>query len=350
MSAIHSAVEVLNSQQNRSSLLTKLTGVLGRQTLQLKTLVDDLLEVSRITRGKFHLRKDNIILQTVLNNAVEAVTPLLDHHHHQLVLDIPKDPYLLYGDPYRLTQIFSNLLNNAAKFTPPGGMIELRVVTDEQGARVYVRDSGVGIPDEKIEEIFEMFSQGESFDSSRHGGLGIGLTLAKSLVEMHQGTIKVQSFGLNRGSEFEVWVPHSLKERKGQQEISAKKENIKGTRKVLIAEDSPDVRELLKLRIEQFGHNVFTANDGLEAIEKAIALKPDVILMDLGMPHCDGFEATRKIRKEVVGRSMKIVALTGWDHDDFKKRTREEGFDLHLVKPANTEDLLAAIELGSSEV
>jgi PAS domain S-box-containing protein len=320
--------------------------MMSRQSQQMVRLIDDLMDVSRITRGKLELRKRPVALDEVLQNAVDANRPMIDRAQLQLVVKLPAQPILLYADPNRLTQIFSNLLNNAAKFTPVEGMIEISAKAENGDLVVTVADSGIGIPPDKTNFVFDMFSQIHDSGEAAPAGLGIGLTLVKRLVEMHDGTVSVESEGHNLGSRFHVRLPilpHTTPS-------SASQKSERGLmpvdkRRVLIVDDNNDALASLGMAVRALGSEAFAAHDGVEAIESASNVRPDIILMDLGMPKLNGYDAARRIRQEPWGRNVLLVATTGWGSDEDRRRSREAGFDLHLVKPI---DISAVQELLTS--
>jgi len=340
LAPIRTGLEVLRLSENDTATLDEVRGVMERQTRQLVALVDDLLDVSRITRGKLELRRCPVLLSEVARNAVEAARPLIDDAGHTLTLSIPEEPIELYADPHRLAQVLSNLLNNAAKYTPEGGRIEFGAHREEGEAVLSVRDTGVGIPADKRSQIFEMFAQIDRPLEKLSTGLGIGLTLVKSLVEMHGGIVQVFSEGADRGSEFVVRLPISEPVQPELDQSSDPGKSLsRKSRKVLIVDDNRAAAEMLAMIIQILGNEVQTAHDGEEGVAAAESFRPEVILMDLGMPIMTGYEATRHIRAQPWGKEIVIIALTGWGQEEDKLRTREAGFDHHLVKPAEPSEL-----------
>jgi signal transduction histidine kinase len=315
--------------------------MMQRQTQHMVRLIDDLLDVSRITRGKLELRKSQVELSEIVRNALEATRPLVEEAEHQLTVRLPEKPLLLYADANRLTQVLTNLLNNAAKFTPREGRIELTVQGTGSEAIITVSDSGIGIPADKLDCVFEMFTQVSSGSENSHAGLGIGLTLVKRLVEMHGGTITVHSRGHNLGTSFRLQLPalpappmlicgDALN---GHAKVPAPK------RRILVVDDNTDALESLSLLVSRMGNEVCRAHDGLEALAAAERFLPEIVLMDLGMPNLDGYEAARRMRQEPWGRAVTLVATTGWGQDDDRRRSAEAGFDRHLVKPIDVAEL-----------
>jgi PAS domain S-box-containing protein len=315
--------------------------MMQRQTQHMVRLIDDLLDVSRITRGKLELRKGPVDLADVVRNAVEATQPLIDGADHQLSIRLPNRSLPMYADGNRLIQVFTNLLNNAAKYTPREGRIELTV--EHRGGDVFVSvsDSGIGIPADKTDRVFEMFAQIHETGERGHTGLGIGLTLVKRLVELHGGDVQVQSRGQNLGSTFRVRLPAlaSPSILANGAPHDDRDSPASSRRRVLVVDDNVDALESLGRLIALMGNDVRQAHDGLEALEVARAFRPEVVLMDLGMPKLSGFEAAQRIRAESWGRDMVLVATTGWGQDEDRRRTTDAGFDRHLVKPITIESL-----------
>jgi CheY-like chemotaxis protein/anti-sigma regulatory factor (Ser/Thr protein kinase) len=269
-----------------------------------------------------------------VQNAVEANRPIIDQARLRLVVNLPSHPVWLYADPSRLTQVFSNLLNNAAKFTPADGCIEMLAGTQCGAVIVTVTDSGIGIPADKQDFIFEMFTQVEGGSERPAAGLGIGLTLVKRLVEMHGGHVSVESDGHNLGSRFRVQLPMI-----SQPPVAGEPPKAQGgaspatRRRVLIVDDNADVRASMSMAVRALGSEAFDAHDGLQAVESARNLRPDVILMDIGMPRLNGYDAARRIREQPWAHDLLMVATTGWGKEEDRQRSKEAGFDLHLVKP-----------------
>lgn len=351
LAPIRNAVEIMRRQGCGSVEQSAARDIIDRQARHLTRLVDDLLEVSRITSGKVQLRMERVALATPLNDAVEAVRPLTQSSGHTLTVTIPEEAIFLMGDPTRITQVALNLLNNAAKFTPRGGHIWLSAERVGNEAFIHVRDTGIGIPAEHLSRIFEMFSQVTSPIERAAEGLGIGLALVRGLLELHGGGIQAKSSGAGKGSEFIVRLPVAPIEdaslaasRPGREARAA---GIR--RRVLVVDDSPDAAESLSQLVRLFGHEVREAHDGIEAIQIADAFRPDVVLLDLGLPKLNGFDAARELRKRARGRSLLIIAVTGWGQDEDRRKSAEAGFDLHLTKPIDApqlQALLGARDLG----
>jgi PAS domain S-box-containing protein len=332
LAPIRMGVDLLQMPGQDPEVKAQVCAMMARQSQHMVRLIDDLLDVSRITRGKLELRKCQIALDEVVQNAVDANRQIIDRGRLQLVTTLPMHRVLLYADPSRLTQVFSNLLNNAAKFTPADGRIELSAESHGANVTVTVTDSGIGIPGDKKDYIFEMFTQIGGDNPTE--GLGIGLTLVKRLVEMHGGAVSVESAGHNLGSQFRVQLPII------PQELSAPEAPVKlndaihsARRRVLIVDDNQDALTSLSMVVRALGSETFDAHDGLEAIESAKTFRPDVILMDIGMPRLNGYDAARRIRQEPWGRDVLMVATTGWGKEEDRQRSKNAGFDFHLVKP-----------------
>jgi PAS domain S-box-containing protein len=340
-------LELLKLSANDAQATEEVRTMMQRQLQHMVRLIDDLLDVSRITRGKLELRKQQVDLADVVKDAVAATKPLIDGAAHRLTVRLPDKPLLLYADANRLTQVLTNLLNNAAKYTPREGRIELTVEHSGGEVLIQVADSGIGIPAEKIDSVFEMFTQIHQGAELASSGLGIGLTLVKRLVEMHGGEIRVHSRGQNSGTTFVVRLPAVSEPPAAVNGIphDADVAPMAVKRKVLVVDDNPDALESLSRLVALLGSDVRQARDGLEALEIGRSFHPDIVLMDLGMPKLNGFEAAHRMRLEPWGRDLALVATTGWGHDDDRLRATEAGFDRHLVKPievAALRDVLAA--------
>jgi PAS domain S-box-containing protein len=321
--------------------------IMERQAQHMVRLIDDLLDVSRITRGKLELRRSQIELAGIVQDAVAATRHMFDEAGHQFFVRLPDAPVRLYADGSRLTQVLTNLLNNAAKFTPREGRIELAARNAGGEVILELADSGIGIPADKLDRVFEMFTQIHEPSDFAQAGLGIGLTLVKRLVEMHGGHIDVQSRGRNQGTTFVVRLP-TLSEPTAVlggstlDPMAAEPVTIK--RRVLVVDDNADALESLSFLVARMGGEVRQAHDGLEALEVGRAFGPDIVLMDLGMPNLNGFDAARRMRQEPWGRELVLVATTGWGQDEDRRRSTEAGFDRHLVKPVAIAALREVLE------
>jgi len=323
--------------------------VLDRQLGHLVRLVDDLLDVSRITTGKLELRTEPVKIVEALEHAVERVEPEIQHKGQELSVEVAGDALVVDGDAMRLTQIFSNLLHNASKFTERGGKIALRAWRSGSDVEVSVRDTGEGIAPEMLEKIYELFSQGDRSLERRHGGLGIGLTIVKRLVELHQGSVVARSDGPGAGSEFTVRLPLPVvAERRAPREQVA--DEVAGEpQRILVVDDNPDSLESLSLLLGFSGNEVRTASDGVSAVAVAEAFRPEVVLLDVGMPNMNGYDACRLIRSHEWGRNMLLIALTGWGQEEDRARSHAAGFDQHFVKPIDPKVLIRYLRRHSAK-
>lgn len=320
--------------------------IVERQVNHVVRLVDDLLEVSRITSGKIRLQQEPMDLADAVRNALETSRPMLGQGKHDLQITLPEEPLIVNGDMVRLTQVVSNLLNNAAKYTPEGGHIGLSLERDGRWASIRVRDTGLGIPAEMLADVFTMFTQINRHLKRSQGGLGIGLTLVKRLVELHGGNVAVTSDGEGQGAEFLVRLPLAVEtlqvvapEQSNDRQLSAQK--------ILLIDDNIDGLDMLRMLLSAYGHDVVTASSGPRGIEQVPDFGPSVIFLDIGMPGMDGYETAKRLRALPEGKQFKLVALTGWGQDEDRRRTREAGFDFHLVKPVDAgaiETLLSSID------
>lgn len=339
LAPLYYAVDLLGSESRDEVDWAR--GVIERQVAHLTRLIDDLLDISRIGRGQLEVRREPVVVQDVVQAAVEASRSALDEHEQDLVVRLPPDRIVVRGDFVRLTQVVTNLLTNAAKFSPHPGTVELAVETEpESRVRLRVKDSGIGISPEDLPHVFEMFYRGGRSIDRPHGGLGVGLYLVRSLVELHGGSVAVESEGRGRGTEFTVRLPVDESEAAparaggGREEVAAPI-----GRRVLIVDDNRDSADALAKLLRLGGNEVTTAYEGCAALAEAERLKPDVVLLDLGMPTIDGYEVCRRIRERQWGRDVLLVALTGWGRAEDRERTREAGFDEHLVKPVGLSDI-----------
>ncbi len=349
LAAIRNSLQLMRIAGDNPDIREESRGLLERQVKQLVRLVDDLMDISRITRGKLELRKEHIELADVIASAVETSRPLVDEMGHQLSVSQPDRPVQLNADLTRLAQVFLNLLNNSAKYSNPGGRIELTADVKNDQVTVRVRDTGIGMSEETLARIFDMFTQADRAGSRSQGGLGIGLALARQLVEMHGGSIAAHSEGLGRGSEFIVSLPIAAHPDSDQATPTASREELTQhvKRRVLVVDDNRDAADSLSTLIGMLGHEVHTAYDGFEAVEAASEFHPDVVLLDIGLPRISGYEAALRIRELPAGNKIFLVALTGWGQDEDRRRSREAGFDRHIVKPVNPdvlEPLLASAQ------
>jgi PAS domain S-box-containing protein len=351
LAPIRTGVQLIRRAGHNPALLDKACPMMERQLQQMVRLIDDLLDVSRISRDKLELRKGWVELAAVVQSAVETSRPLIEAASHTLTVSLPQEPIVLDADAIRLAQAFSNLLNNAAKYTERGGRIWLTAESSGSGeAVVRVRDTGIGIPADKLPHIFGMFVQVDRSDRAQ-GGLGIGLTLSQRLIQLHGGTLSVTSEGPGEGSEFTVRLPVVVVPPSPSPDdgAGASTAGARVRRRILVADDNRDSAEMLATSLEVLGHEVAMAHDGEQAVSLVETFHPDVAFLDLGMPKLDGYSAARRIREEPWGRNVLLVAVTGWGQDDDKKRSRQAGFDAHLVKPvdlAEIESLLKGLSDG----
>lgn len=338
LAPIRTGLEVMRMEPENVELIAEVRATMERQTQQLVRLVDDLLDVSRITRGKLELRRAEVELAEVLQSAAEATRPFIAELEHELTVSLPTHGVILHGDAARLSQAVANLLNNAAKYTPPGGKIELAAELQDDTVVIRVNDTGLGIPAEMSDRIFEMFAQIDQRLESAYSGLGIGLTLVKRLVEMHGGTVHVASKGAGHGSQFSICLPFSgtsssSAEPTGKKTGDAAPRPASAGRRILIVDDNRDAATSLALALRLLGNDVHVAHDGLDAVRVTAEVQPEVVLMDIGMPKLNGYEAAERIRKQPGGSDRILIAQTGWGQEADKQRTRDAGFDHHLVKP-----------------
>ncbi len=343
LAPISNAVELLRLAPDDPEVATSARDMIGRQLGQLVRLIDDLLDLSRVSRGSVELRRSRLALSAILNDAIETSRPLIRQAGHALVVHLPEEELVLEADPTRIVQVFSNLLNNAAKFTPRGGRIELGVAREGEGeVAVWVRDNGLGIPPEMLGHVFEMFAQVDRSHTYLGGGLGIGLTLARRLVEMHGGSLEARSEGEGKGSEFKVRLP--LVRAGGAVAFPAESEALKPVepvkrRRILVADDNIDAAQSLAQVLRNAGHEASIARDGEEALALAHDLRPDVMVLDIAMPRLDGHELARRIRTEPWGETVLLIAASGWGQAENKQRSQDAGFDHHLVKPIELKTL-----------
>jgi signal transduction histidine kinase/ActR/RegA family two-component response regulator len=347
LAPISNAVRVL--RLGNSDVVHSASEVLERQVRQMTRLVDDLLDMSRITRGRIDLRRERIELGPIVGQAVEAARALYKSMNHELTVILPPQPIHLNGDPTRLAQVVGNLLNNACKFTDEGGHIRLTVEREGREAVIRVRDSGIGIAPEHLPHLFEMFTQVDTSLERSRDGLGIGLTLVKTLVEMHDGTVAAQSDGPGRGSEFVVRLPISVETTRPASRAVVREPAPASGRRILIVDDNEDGADSLAMLLQLGGHETYIAHDGIEAVGAAERLRPDAVLLDIGLPKLNGYEVCRRIREQPWGKDLVLMAVTGWGQEEDRHRSRAAGFNTHIVKPVDPEavmKLLASLPAG----
>jgi PAS domain S-box-containing protein len=334
LAPIRNALEIVKLGGDTSEAIGELREMMERQMTHLVRLVDDLLDVSRITRGNIQLHTECLSLPIAVQSAVEASAPLIEAENHKLTVSMAPEPMHLVGDATRLAQAISNLLNNAAKYTPAGGRIWLTVERRDTQAVIRVKDNGIGIPPEMLSQIFEMFTQVNRSSDRAQGGLGIGLTLVKRLIEMHGGSVEAHSAGPGTGSEFIVRLP--LVATEDQSNAPCALQALNGpSRRLLVVDDNVDAAESLALMLRLSGHEVRTAHDGATAIHLAADFLPQFVLLDIGMPGMDGYETGRRIRQVHGLENVALIALTGWGQEEDRTRTDNAGFQAHLVKPVD---------------
>jgi PAS domain S-box-containing protein len=348
LSAISGAAHLFGRGESAEDLAWARDVVL-RQVGHLGRLIDDLLDVSRISSGKISLRKEVIDLSPIVGSVVESVRPLFEERKHEFTVALANDGLRLKADPLRLEQVLINLLSNAAKYTDAGGKISLEARRQGDEVVIAVRDNGMGIEPDLLPRVFDLFSQGDRSIARSEGGLGIGLTVVQKLVEMHGGTVSVVSAGPGRGSEFTIRLPALAKSAELQpvDRPRTPRATEPGSR-VLVVDDSIDNAMALARLLKLLGHDVRTAHDGQESIETARLMRPDIVLLDLGLPGMDGYEVARRLRKEDCCKNATIVAVTGYGQPEDQRRTREAGFDDHLVKPINYDDLMHVFAMPRS--
>ncbi|MDB6164422.1 MAG: domain S-box protein [Xanthomonadaceae bacterium] len=342
LAPLRTSLHVLKATDEPQTV-TRLYDIMGRQVDQLSRLVDDLMEVSRITRGQIELRLEPVDLASVLRNAVETSRPQVEQSGQTLSMTLPHTPLHVHADAVRLAQVVTNLLNNAARYGKPGGNIALRLWHEDGEAAIAVRDDGIGIPPEKLQEVFELFTQLDRHSSNAHGGLGIGLSLVRSLVQMHGGSVAAMSDGPGLGSEFVVKLPLrtacDVESQQGGTHIAESLANLR----VLVADDNRDAADSMGEWLSQMGAETCVTHGGRAALSALHDLVPDVVLLDLGMPDIDGFEVARQLRADPRFDATRVIALTGWGQAVDRERTAASGFDGHLTKPADIAALLAVL-------
>jgi PAS domain S-box-containing protein len=345
LAPIRNAVEVMAHLPPHDPAHLAMRQTIDRQSRQLKRIVDDLLDIARITRGALSIEHAPVNVTDIVQRALETATPGIEAARHSVSVELPAEPLLVTGDADRLTQILANILNNAARYTAPGGRIAVRAGAEDEAAVVRVRDSGRGIEPLEVERVFDMFVQGRDPVERVGGGLGIGLALARRLAELHGGTLQATSEGKGQGSEFTLRLPlerraaslppQPQRDRAGEKPLSAKR--------ILVVDDNIDAANTIELLLGSLGHETAVAHDGAQALKLAVDFRPDVVLLDIGMPGMDGYEVARRLRALRTARPFRIVALTGWGQEADRQRSREAGFDLHLVKPVDAAELARAL-------
>ena len=338
---IRDAAQIIELVGTSEPRVQRAREVIERQVAQLGRLVDDLLDISRITRGKIHVEKRPVELETIVARAVETARPVIEARRHQLHVELSSDRARVMGDTTRLSQVISNVLHNAAKFTPEGGEIWIRLEQSETEARIVVRDNGIGIKPEMLARIFDMFTQADATLERSQGGLGIGLALVRNLVELHHGRVEVRSEGLGRGSEFVVSLP--LLDHLTDPEIPAQSRPLaratgSTSRRVMVVDDNADAAHSLTEILQELGHEVETLTEGNRVLEAARAFQPHLILLDLSLPDVSGFALAEELRR-LGNPAPCLVALTGYGQEEYRRRSREAGFEHHWIKPVDLPSL-----------
>jgi signal transduction histidine kinase len=339
LAPIRNSMQVLKSMYPAAYSITQIHEVVERQVTYLTRLVDDLLDVARITSGKVVLQRERIMLSAVIAHSVEICSPLLESSQHKIDVLQPSQDVVLDADPVRLVQSLSNVLANAIKYTVNPGTIFFGARVEKENVVFSIKDAGIGLEQASLSQIFDMFAQGSPAPGRALGGLGIGLSLAKRFTEMHGGSIYAKSDGLGHGSEFVLTLPAVVEEQSiadsGLRRPAADKGIAAGNRRVLVVDDNRDGADMLGMALEADGFTVAIAYDGSEAVEAVQKSRPDIILMDIGMPGMDGYEAIRHIRRQSGGKDILMIALTGWGQEGAKRLVAEAGFDHHLIKPVD---------------
>ncbi len=341
LAPIRNAAHVLHTPHVSADAVQECSGVITRQVAVMARLLDDLLDVSRLTQGKLHLQLEPVQLWEVLGLAVETSRPLIDACGHELIVRLPSAPLRMSADPVRLAEVVSNLLNNAAKFTPSGGRIELSADVDADGVFVRVADNGVGLQFGSLERIFGMFTQSGEGTSPGESGLGVGLALARAIVELHGGHIEARSAGLGQGSELVMRLPTSTPQPRAAAQTQP--QPGRGVRRVLLVDDNADIVESLAMLLGLEGHDVRCAGSGLQALAIARDFQPEVVVLDIGMPQMDGYELARRLRLVCGLEAARLIAVTGWGTLADKGKSSTAGFDLHFTKPVDPDQLIKAI-------
>lgn len=339
LAPIRNAAAILKNRGNQDLQLRWTREVIERQVAHMSNLLDDLLDVNRIRHNKLELSKSRVTLDSVLETAVEASRPLLEKKGQHLELSILSGQLYVEADPHRLSQVFSNLLTNASKYTPPGGRVILGVRGEQGFAAVTVKDNGIGLAADMLPKVFDMFVQVNTTPGRSEGGLGIGLALAKTLTELHEGRIEARSAGLGHGSEFKVWIP--LARSRARPSSHPALSRAATPLRIVVADDDADTGETLRVLLELMGHEVSLTTEGQEALGECLASKPDVALLDIGLPGLSGLDIARRLRAEAPG--MFLIATTGLAQPEDVRRAQEAGFDLHCAKPVDPDELTAVL-------
>jgi two-component system, sensor histidine kinase len=350
LAPLRNALEILKRRGSDVTIAKDAREMMERQLRQMVRLVDDLLDVSRITTGKLALRTGIVTLQDVIRSGIDTAKPLIDQRRHLLTVALPSEPLLVDADATRLSQVFSNLLNNAANYTDPGGRIELSATADAGQVSVSIRDNGIGIAPDMIGAVFRMFAQADASLERVQGGLGVGLTLARHLVELHHGSIEAKSEGVGHGSEFVVRLPLANAKRVADvaafnvpAPLAANPPNA-GAKRILIADDNIDFATSLEAILTPLGHDVRVVHDGVAAEDVGAKFAPQIAFLDIGLPGRNGYDVARALRRSPATTHCRLVAITGWGQEEDRRRSREAGFDMHLVKPVEPSQLVDIVD------
>jgi PAS domain S-box-containing protein len=348
LAPIRAAAELMAMSRLDEARLRKTSAIISRQVGHMTGLIDDLLDVSRVTRGLVAVSKAPQDMKQIVANAVEQVRPLIEAQAHHLVIDLPAQPAYVAGDQKRLVQILTNLLNNAAKYTPPGGQLELQVALQEERVLVQVRDNGVGMTPELQLHAFDLFAQAERTADRAQGGLGLGLALVRSLAELHGGSVSCASEGPGKGSGFTVSLPRMVAPARDHEQAanSSAIQPVLGRQRVLVVDDNADAAHMLALVLEASGYEVIVEHRSGPALERACTTRPAVAILDIGLPEIDGNELARRLRSQPETAHMLLIAVTGYGHEQDRRGALEAGFDHHLVKPVDSARLTALLAQG----
>ena len=332
------ALELARLSINDPAAVEQTLATSERQVMQIQRLVDDLLDIARISQGKVELRREKVDIAAPVKAAIESARPLVDRQAHRLSVALPNGPLYLMADPARIQQVLVNLLNNAAKYTPAGGSINLEVGSEDHQVLLRVRDTGVGIAPEILPKVFDLFTQVDQDSPKTQGGLGVGLTLVRRLVELHGGQVAVSSAGLGKGSEFVVRLPVQSDKQPKKTPVAHDKTPLRHCR-LLLVDDNKDAVSMLAMLLRRVGHEVFVVHDGQSALDVARREKPEVVLLDIGLPDMDGYEVAKHMRGDPQLKGSVLVAMTGYGYDDDVQRARDAGFQDHLLKPVRLDSI-----------
>jgi len=349
LAPIRHAAKIIRFTDGDPQVLHSACEIMERQIGHMVRLVDDLLDVSRLSHGNIELRKEPVALASVINQAIEAASPNITAMEQRLTITLSPEPINVYGDPIRLAQAIGNLLNNACKYTDRDGCIYVSVNREDSDVVIRIRDTGIGISAEQLPLVFDMFTQLEGSPDGSQSGLGIGLTLVKNLVEMHGGSVSASSAGRGRGCEFVVRLPIHQQAVEVAVPTQAANDGASTSKRILVVDDNRDSANSLATFLQLFGNETHLAFDGKEAVEVAATVQPDVVLLDIGMPRMNGYDAARKIREQPWASRVVLVAVTGWGQNEDKRKAHDAGFNCHMVKPVDPAVITALLPSLSSE-